>query len=84
MIGDSNDETNFSHKLLLTDTQVFRIHEAFANDSSANKNLSKTQLPKMVQLSGGFFLLFFSANPESLTNSVQKNYKGFIYRRITK
>ena len=24
MIGDSNDETNFSHKLLLTDRQSFK------------------------------------------------------------
>ena len=34
--GNSNDETNFPHKLLLTDTQVSEIHEAFTNGSSAN------------------------------------------------
>ena len=43
MIGDSNDETNFPHKLLLTVWQVSRLHEAFANNSSANTKLSKTQ-----------------------------------------
>ena len=42
--GDSNDETNFPHKLLLTDTQVLRLHKAFANNSSTNKKLSKAQL----------------------------------------
>ena len=31
MIGNSNDETNFPHQLLLTDTQVSKICKAFAN-----------------------------------------------------
>ena len=41
MIGDSNDDTNFSHKLLFTDTQVSRLYTAFANNSSATAKLSK-------------------------------------------
>ena len=53
MIGDSNDETNFPHELLLTDRQVSTIHKAFSNNSSANIKFSKTQLSKMTQ-SGGF------------------------------
>ena len=37
MIGDSNDETNFPHKLLLlTDRHVSSICKAFANNSSAD------------------------------------------------
>ena len=52
VIGDSNDETNFPHKLLLTDTQVSRICKAFANGSSANIKLSKTQISKIIQLRG--------------------------------
>ena len=36
LIGNSNDETNFPHKLLLTDTQVSDVYKAFANGSSAN------------------------------------------------
>ena len=36
MIGDSNDKTNFPHKLLLTDTQVSKFCKAFANNSSAS------------------------------------------------
>ena len=31
--GDSNDENNFPHKLLLTNTQVPKLHKAFANGS---------------------------------------------------
>ena len=44
MISDSNDETDFLHKLLLTDRQVVNIHKSFANNSSADIKLSKTQL----------------------------------------
>ena len=49
MIGDSNDETNFAHKLLLTDRHVSNIRKAFANHSSADIKLSKAQLSKMIQ-----------------------------------
>ena len=41
VVGDSNDENNFPHKLLLTNTQVPRLHKAFANNSSANVKLLK-------------------------------------------
>ena len=40
--GDSNDENNFSHKLLLTNTQVSKLRKDFANGSSANTKLLKT------------------------------------------
>ena len=49
VVGDSNDENNFSHKLLLSNTQILRIRKAFANNSSANIKLSKTQLHKIGQ-----------------------------------
>ena len=38
-LSGSNDETNFSPKLFLTDTHIARIHKAFANGSS--KTFSK-------------------------------------------
>ena len=50
MIGDS--ETNFPHKLLLTNRQVANLCKAFANHLSTDIKLSKTQLFKMIQ-SGG-------------------------------
>ena len=53
VVGDSNDEKNFLHKLLLTNTQVSKLCKAFANNTSANIKLSKTQLHKIGQ-SGGF------------------------------
>ena len=53
IVGDSNDESNFPHKLLLTNTQVSKLCKSIANNSSANIKLSKTQLHKIVQL-GGF------------------------------
>ena len=51
MIGDN--ETNFPHKLLLTNRQVSNLCKAFANHLSADIKLLKTQLSKMIQ-SGGF------------------------------
>ena len=51
--GDSNNEDNFLHKLLLTNTQVTKLRKASANNSSANIKLSKTQLHK-IGPSGGF------------------------------
>ena len=53
VVGDSNDENNFPHKLLLINTQILRHRKAFVNYSSDNIKLSKTQLHKMGQ-SGGF------------------------------
>ena len=49
-IGDN--ETNFPQRLLLTIRQVSILRKAFANNSSADIKLSKTQLSKIIQ-SGG-------------------------------
>ena len=51
MIGD--DETNFSHKLLLIFRQVANLRKAFADKSLTDNNLSKTQISKVQ--SRGFF-----------------------------
>ena len=53
MVGNSNDNTNFPHELLLTNRQVANIHKAFAKNTSTDIKLSKPQLSKMIQ-SGGF------------------------------
>ena len=42
VFGDSNDEANVTHNLLLTDTQVSILRKAFTNSSSANLKFSKT------------------------------------------
>ena len=49
MMGDSNDETNFPHRLLLTDAQVPWVCKAFTDGSSANIKVWKTQLSNIVQ-----------------------------------
>ena len=54
MIDNSDDETNFSHKLLLTNRQVANLCKAFAINSSFNIKLSKAQVSQMFQ-SGEFF-----------------------------
>ena len=53
VVGDSNEENNFRHKLLLTNTQDSKLCKAFPNGSSANIKLSKTRFHKIGQ-SGGF------------------------------
>ena len=53
MAGNSSDNTNFPHELLLTNRQVANIRKVFANHSSTDIKLSKTQLSKTIQ-SGGF------------------------------
>ena len=52
MIGNSDDEANFPHKLLLTNRQVANIRKAFSNHTSTDIKLSKAQLNKT--LTGGF------------------------------
>ena len=53
MIGNSGDNTNFPHELLLTNRQVANLHKGFAKNTSTDIKLSKTRLSKMIQ-SGGF------------------------------
>ena len=50
MTGKNTDKTYFLHQLLLTDRQVLKLRKAFMYDSSANQNLSKTQISKIIQL----------------------------------
>ena len=52
MVGNSDDETNFPHKLLLTNRQVANLRKAFPSYLATVIKLSKTQLAKMMQ-SGG-------------------------------
>ena len=52
MIGNSDNETNFPHKLLLTNRQVSNLCQDFANYLLTDIKLSKTQLSRMVQLGG--------------------------------
>ena len=53
MVGNSGDNTNFPHDILLTDRQVPNIRKAFANNLSTDIKFSKAQLSKIIQ-SGGF------------------------------
>ena len=57
MIGNSDDEANFPHKLLITNRQVANIREAFANHTSTDIEFSKAQLTKMQK---GRFLRFLA------------------------
>ena len=68
------NETNFPHKLLLTNGQVASLRKAFVNNLSPNITLSKTHLSKIEQ-PGGFFsriLAPFLKTGLSLTKNVLK------------
>ena len=53
MIGNTDDNTNFPHELLLTNRQVANLRKAFAKNTSTDIMLSKTHLSKRIQ-SGRF------------------------------
>ena len=52
MIDNSEDETNFPRKLLLTNRQVANLRRVFAKHTSTYIKLSKTQLSMMLQSRG--------------------------------
>ena len=52
MAGNTDDETNFPHKLLLTNRQTLSLRKAINNHTSADIKFSKAQLTKMQK--GGF------------------------------
>ena len=56
VVSDSDDENISSLNLLLTNTQLSKLHKAFSNNSSANIKLSKTLWHKIEQ-SGGFSVI---------------------------
>ena len=41
MVDNSNNETNFPHKLLLTNRQILSLRKAFNNHTSADIKFSK-------------------------------------------
>ena len=72
MVGDSDDEINFPHKLLLTNRQTLSLRKAFNNHTSADIKFSKAQLTKMQK--GGFlkFLMPLLKSGLPLLKSVVK------------
>ena len=80
MIGNSNDETNFPHKLLLTNRQVANIRKAFANHTSTDTELSKAQLTKMQK---GGFLRFLAPLLKSGLPLLKSAIKPLLMLRFT-
>ena len=79
MIGD--DESNFPRKLILTNRQVANLRKAFADKSSTDVKLSKTQISKMIQ-SGGFIGRLFGpllkAGLPLMNNVIKPLAKSFL------
>ena len=81
VFGNSNDETSFPLKFLLTDTQINLLRKAFANGSSDNMKLLKLQLSTMVQL-GLFVLLLPLTNPVNLESLLLKTIKDSLVQEF--
>ena len=81
MIGNSNDETNFPHRLLLTNRQVTNLRKAFANQSLTDIKLSKIQLYQMIQ-SGRFLGRLLGPLPKTglplMKNVIQSLAKKYL------
>ena len=79
MVGDDN--TNFSHKLLLYNRQITNPRKVFAKKSSIDIKLSKNQLFKMAQ-SGRLTSSSFTKNKitlsEIIENEVKEQKIGFV------
>ena len=80
MIGNSDDETNFPHKLLLTNRQVANLRNAVANHTSADIKLSKAQLTKMQK---GRFLRFLGPLLKSGLPLLKSVIKPFAMLELT-
>ena len=82
VVGDFNNETNFPHQSVLTNTQVARISKASKNNSSANIKLSKNQLHKIWQ-SGRFLGILLGqllkAGFPTIKNALTLYLKVFYY-----
>ena len=76
-VNDSNDDTNFPHELLFTDTPVSKIRKAFSNGPSANIKFSKTLLSKMKQW-GGFLGELLVGIPYAMLHAGKKGLKKYI------
>ena len=50
MVGNSNDNINLPHELLLTNRHVANILKAFAKNTSTDIKLSKTHLSKNYEI----------------------------------
>ena len=82
MTGNSDDETSFPHKLVLTNKQVANLRKAIANKLSANVKLSKTQFFKIVQ-SGGFLGSLLSPFLK-IRRSLMKNVLKLLAKSVLK
>ena len=75
MIGNSEDEANLPHTLLLTNRQVANIQKAFANYTSTDIKLSKAQLIKMQK--GGFLRFLTPLLKSAITHKIFETNSSF-------
>ena len=72
IIGNSDNDTRFPSKLLLTNRQIANLPKSFANHTSTDIKLSKALLPKMQK---GRFLRFLAPLLKSRLPLLQSEIK---------
>ena len=80
MVGNSDDETNFPRKLLLTNRQTLSLRKAFNSHTSADIKFSKAQLTKMQK---GMFLKFLMPLLKSGLPSLKSVVKPLVMLGLT-
>ena len=76
MIGNSGDEMNLSHQLLLTNRHFENPRRVFANSSTTAIKLSKTQLSNVIRSKGLLGPLLKTGLP-SIKNLIKPLLKVF-------
>ena len=76
MIGNSGDEINLSHQLLLTNRHFENPRRVFANSSTTAIKLSKTQLSNVIRSKGLLGPLLKTGLP-SIKNLIKTLLKVF-------
>ena len=72
LIGNSDDEANFPHRLLLTNRQILSLRKAFNNHTSTDIKLSKAQLTKIQKYKAIKYIKYlFNEDKNKKTNLYQ-------------
>ena len=74
VVGDLNNENNFTHKLFLTNTQISKLCITFVNNSSVNKKLLETLSYKIKQ-AGGISVRLLKIKPKTGLSLMENGLK---------
>ena len=74
VVGDLNNENNFTHKLFLTNTQISKLCITFVNNSSVNMKLLEILSYKIKQ-AGGISVILLKIKPKTGLSLMENGLK---------